>query len=331
MAQRSRNGSPSPLKCVCSSPCSPNPSTNDAVMMSQDSLDKNRNFPPSILDGADGQRHSAQLVALGELEFRKAFLLLSYLGEKRLEDAISADEIRKLKDLPMHNFELEVWNAFGQQYIKKEERKNVLLISLIGILVKHISIAVMFLRMEVAGSRFQGPYLEKTATHMHRVLGDDNVLMVKFAEEMTNKENSALSVNDLYFKYHRFASEGIFVGLRRYRFFVFKDGGKEEKKKDSTTSSVKCYFVHMESKAFTDKDQEYILSGKTIQEARSIFMHVHGLPNIAKYMARLVNINFFFHPFAFPCSSSLGLIQRTFVKEPFSIGHSGFHLFCQEL
>lgn len=112
---------------------------------------------------------------------------------------------------------------------------------------------------------------------------------------------------------------------------MFKDGGKEEKKKDSTTSSVKCYFVHMESKAFTDKDQEYILSGKTIQEARSIFMHVHGLPNIAKYMARLVNINFFFHPFAFPCSSSLGLIQRTFVKEPFSIGHSGFHLFCQEL
>lgn len=93
-------------------------------MMSQDSLDKNRNFPPSILDGADGQRHSAQLVALGELEFRKAFLLLSYLGEKRLEDAISADEIRKLKDLPMHNFELEVWNAFGQQYIKKEERKK---------------------------------------------------------------------------------------------------------------------------------------------------------------------------------------------------------------
>lgn len=69
---------------------------------------------------------------------------------------------------------------------------------------------------------------------------------------------------------------------------MFKDGGKEEKKEDSTTSSVKCYFVRMESKAFADKDQECILSGKTIQEARSIFMLVHGLPNIAKYMARIL-------------------------------------------
>lgn len=73
---------------------------------------------------------------------------------------------------------------------------------------------------------------------MHRVLGDDNVLMVKFAEEMTNKENSALSVNDLYFKYHRFASEGIFVGLRRYRFFGALVGRSTARSRSELSSIV---------------------------------------------------------------------------------------------
>lgn len=59
---------------------------------------------------------------------------------------------------------------------------------------------------------------------------------------------------------------------------VFKDGGKEEKKKNPT-SSVKCYFVFMESSA---------LSGKTVHEARCIFMHAHMVSSVAKYMARLV-------------------------------------------
>ncbi|WJX29975.1 RNA-directed RNA polymerase [Trifolium repens] len=34
---------------------------------------------------------------------------------------------------------------------------------------------------------------------------------------------------------------------------VSKDGGKEEKKKDKTTSSVKCYFVRTESRCFVDQ------------------------------------------------------------------------------
>lgn len=52
-----------------------------------------------------------------------------------------------------------------------------------------------------------------------------------------------------------------------------------EKKKDPT-SSVKCYFVCLECSPLT--------SNKTIQEARSIFMHAHNLTSISRYMIRFV-------------------------------------------
>jgi RNA-dependent RNA polymerase len=76
------------------------------------------------------------------------------------------------------------------------------------------------------------------------------------------------------------------IGLRRYQFFVFKDGGKEEKKKDLSTKKVKCYFIRTDSTAFYDMQNPYILTGKSIYEARMHFMHVHRAPTLANYMAR---------------------------------------------
>ncbi|KAK1572476.1 hypothetical protein Q3G72_033129 [Acer saccharum] len=127
---------------------------------------------------------------------------------------------------------------------------------------------------------FKGPFLTHTKTHLQRELGDDNVLMVKFAEEVTDQRSSD------YAKYSKIAREGILVGLRRYHFFVFKDGGKEEKRKDPTSSSVKCYFVRIESDASIDMGQQYILSGKRVHEARSMFMHAHTVSSVANYMSR---------------------------------------------
>jgi hypothetical protein len=69
---------------------------------------------------------------------------------------------------------------------------------------------------------------------------------------------------------------------------VFKDGGKEEKKKNPISSPVKCYFIRMESNATIDQS-EYILSRKTVYEARSVFMHAHGLSSVTSFMARYVN------------------------------------------
>lgn len=69
---------------------------------------------------------------------------------------------------------------------------------------------------------------------------------------------------------------------------MFKDGGKEEKKKNPTSSPVKCYFVQMESDAQIDRNVKYILSNKTIYEARCVFMHAHTVSSINSYMARYV-------------------------------------------
>ncbi|GKV11675.1 hypothetical protein SLEP1_g22913 [Rubroshorea leprosula] len=203
------------------------------------------------------------MIALGELEFRKAFLILNYIGSKKLEEAIpSADWIRNLKDLAMVEFESEYlsWDC---------ARTNLYHC--------HVSLD--------GNLRFEGPYLDKTRTHLQRVLGDDNVLTVKFAED--GYDWKSLPRSHYPPAYIKILKEGIPVGLRRYHFFMFKDGGKEAKKKEQNISSVKCIFVRMESKASLDENQEYLLSGKTIKEARSMFMHVHTLPNVTQYMARL--------------------------------------------
>nr|TKS00089.1 putative RNA-dependent RNA polymerase 5 [Populus alba] len=201
---------------------------------------------------------SQHLVALGELEFRKAFLILNYLGGKNLEEVVSADQIRGYKDLPMREFESKIWDAFGcRRDYKKEE------------------------------DRVKGPYLSKLRNVLQRTLGDDNILMVKFEEVKDERYYFAKysSLDDYFAKYNKVLREGIHVGLRCYRFFVFKDGGKEEKKKDPTTSPVKCFFVRMESVASID-NQDHILCGKTVRQARSVFMHVNNLPSLSNYMAR---------------------------------------------
>jgi hypothetical protein len=65
---------------------------------------------------------------------------------------------------------------------------------------------------------FQGPYIEKTTTRLHKVVGDDNVLVVKFSDisEHTNASDNLATCRDAYT--HIF-EDGIMLGLRRYRFF----------------------------------------------------------------------------------------------------------------
>ncbi|KAL5771145.1 hypothetical protein ACOSP7_015299 [Xanthoceras sorbifolium] len=281
------NNNGSPLKRVCLSPSQQNrsPITPVRLMNSPQGTEEGVNGSP-VREQSRGSSWSSkalrtsipQYVALGELEFRKAFLILSYIGEKRLEEVTTADEIRRLKDLHMHQFESEVWKAFGVHFIKPEDRRKSLDWDSGKTHVYHCHVS------PDGSYTFKGPYLNHTITHLQRELGDDNVLMVKFAEEVTGRRSFAN--NSDYAKYSKIAREGILVGLRRYCFFVFKDGGKEAKRKDPTTSSVKCYFVRTESDASTDMCQHYILSGKMIHEAREMFMHAHTVSNVANYMSR---------------------------------------------
>ncbi|KAK8696984.1 hypothetical protein V6N13_113150 [Hibiscus sabdariffa] len=227
----------------------------------------------AIAGGEEG--FSTQLAALGELEFHKAFLILSYIGQNRLEEVITAEEIQSYKNLAMDVFEKKVWGSLGQLYAPADRVKSLEWES--GKTYEyqcHVN--------ENGSYRFKGPYFERTRSHLQRVLGDDNVLDVKF------EKDSKSSVGSDFVEFKKIAKEGILVGLRRYRFFVFKDGGKEAKKKDPSTSSVKCLFVRFESNASIDEGKEYVLSGKTVKEARSLFMHVHTLPSMTKYMARII-------------------------------------------
>ncbi|CAH8262793.1 unnamed protein product [Arabidopsis lyrata] len=228
-------------------------------------------------ENGGSSKHIPPLLALGELEFKKAFLLLSYIGgESLVEEVISGDEIRKWKDLPMVEYEAEVWNRLGQRYCPPKERRRPL---------EGDSGKTHYYQCHVApdGSyKFKGYLLEDTGTHLHKVLGDDNVLTVKF-DKVLGVETYC---NDLYSTYKGIAKNGIMVGLRRYRFFVFKDGGKEEKKKDAATKGVKCYFIRTDSTASNDMRNPYIFSGKSMHEARMHFMHVNTLSSLPNYMAR---------------------------------------------
>ncbi|XP_011659951.1 probable RNA-dependent RNA polymerase 5 isoform X3 [Cucumis sativus] len=237
--------------------------------------EKSGSFSSSVLDRA----RISQFVALGELEFRKAFLLLSYIGGESLERVTTADQIQSLSQLTMEKFEDEVWKIFGKKYVTNEERRVYVDWDRRKTHIYHCHVALD------GSCRFKGPFLNNTKTHLQRVLGDDNVLMVKFAEDKSDTPLSNHSGGSFY-AYSKIARDGILLGLRRYHFFVFKDGGKEEKKKNPTTSAVKCYFVRMESDAYIDKIEPYKLSNRTVFEARSLFMHAHMVSSIASYMAR---------------------------------------------
>lgn len=60
--------------------------------------------------------------------------------------------------------------------------------------------------------------MNNTKTHLQRVLGDDNVLMVKFAEDVFDRHSTSLSGGSFY-AYNKIARDGILLGLRRYHFF----------------------------------------------------------------------------------------------------------------
>ncbi|XP_049354698.1 probable RNA-dependent RNA polymerase 3 [Solanum verrucosum] len=216
---------------------------------------------------------SQQLMILNELEFRKLVLVLSYIGCKKLEDIVSpqiADDIVRKKNLSMTDFESEIWNAFGKAYYAESDRSKYLDWNCRKTHIYYCHIK------QNGHCTFKGPYLNTARTHLQRALGDDNVLIVKFVED-TSCANIIVE-------------EGILVGLRRYRFFVYKDD-KEKKKSPAMmktkTASLKCYFVRFESIETCNDGGSYVFSTKKISQARCQFMHVHMVSNMAKYAARL--------------------------------------------
>nr|GLL39727.1 probable RNA-dependent RNA polymerase 5 [Ipomoea trifida] len=76
--------------------------------------------PPECSERGSSWMISEQLKLLSQLEFRKLFLILSYIGSrKKLEDVVSPNEAADILgiwgNLPMTEFESRIWNAYGRQ------------------------------------------------------------------------------------------------------------------------------------------------------------------------------------------------------------------------
>ncbi|KAK1602773.1 hypothetical protein QYE76_037741 [Lolium multiflorum] len=232
---------------------------------------------------------SPQMLALGELEFVRIFLIYVYLAGKKIEDVsvLHEDYIRFLNSLPMDRFESEIWNKFGHEFIAESDRRKNLDWDPNKTRVYHCNIEQ---RGNSTITIFKGPYIENATTRLHKVVGEDNVLAVKFSDVSVHA-NATDNFGNLCQVYHHLFEDGIMLGLRCYRFFIFKDSGKADKIKEERkernkrcTSSVRCYFVCTESGWGRGVPQ--FLSDRTIGDARKIFMHIHTVPSVAKYLAR---------------------------------------------
>lgn len=232
---------------------------------------------------------SPQMLALGELEFVRVFLIYVYLAGKNIEEVLEdVNYIRNLKSLPMDCFEAEIWNKFGKKYAPASDRRKNLDWDPNKTRLYH---CIVEKRGNSVATIFKGPYVENTRTYLQKVVGDDNVLIVRFADipDLINNTDK-FSVYCQY--YSHVANDGIFLGLRRYRFLIHKDGGKEEKLKEEkkiqknkkSITSVRCYFIRMESG--WERDYPYKLAGYTVDQARRLFMHINNAPTVAKYMSR---------------------------------------------
>ncbi|KAM3216044.1 putative RNA-dependent RNA polymerase 5 [Capsicum annuum] len=253
-----------------SAPQIPSPRTTPVTTSFQRDHYARRSSEFRLRNSASTRGISEQLLALSKLEFRKFFLILNYIGRRKLEDVIMLHDVGDILDMiyqPMSQFESYIWNKYGHpcennkrvQYLDWDSGRTHL----------------YHCHVHSDGSyTFKGPYLKAERTHLQRSLGDENVLIVKF-------EGNAPSCPE------EIVQNGILVGLRRYRFFVYKDDGKKKSSKDKEEKidSVKCYFVRMESLNPCEKES-YILHDKIVHDARCHFMHVHMVSSMAKYMAR---------------------------------------------
>ena len=94
---------------------------------------------------------------------------------------------------------------------------------------------------ENGSCRFKGPFMHRTRSHLQRVLGDDNVLIVKFANVTDGKSSAG---NDCFAEYNKIAKEGTLVGLRRYRFLCLRMEVKKQEKKTQLPHLLNAYLFN---------------------------------------------------------------------------------------
>ncbi|CAI9757936.1 unnamed protein product [Fraxinus pennsylvanica] len=169
---------------------------------------------------------SQQLRILYKLEYRKLILIRSYIGRQNLE-GITLDgttDIFKYEKALRIFFEANIWSKYGKHFCYETDGCQCFNM---GSEKTHLYSCHFCWNRSY---QFKDTYLNTIGTYLQRVLGDENVLIVKFLEEGMCGTNE----------------EGILVGMRHVRFFVFKDECKRKKKnpmnaeEKATECALKC-------------------------------------------------------------------------------------------
>ncbi|XP_057538273.1 probable RNA-dependent RNA polymerase 5 isoform X3 [Amaranthus tricolor] len=190
-----------------------------------------------------------------------------------------SDKLASIKLKSLNLFGLSKLHKPSREFMALEKlgfQRTFLVLSYIGGIARgaHLdnttSITVVFNVMVVIVSR---------TSLLQKIFKEENVLIVKFVNEEKGKSKLSRGPSSSFAAYERIAREGIYFGQKSYQFFAFKDGRRGEK--DNITSSVKCYFVNMDTFA-----PLYDIH-RCPRQARSVFMHLDTLPSLSKYAARL--------------------------------------------
>ncbi|KAI5073205.1 hypothetical protein GOP47_0011218 [Adiantum capillus-veneris] len=212
------------------------------------------------------------LEALGELSQEQALLVLSHFPKGGWEKAVSVKELKRLKNMEL--CEIDGWmNHFAGSQLQKTNWS------------KQDDNHVVF-HGEIDAEGFwsiKGPYFEQTNSALQRVFGDGGVLRVHFADLKKNSE----IVEGVY---RRISRDGIWVGLRRYMFFAFKDPKGKKKQSgfvEDLSSVPKCFFVCTESLARWDSLNSNFHQYRSVRDAQQYLMHIGTVPTNAKKFSRL--------------------------------------------
>ncbi|KAG0560418.1 hypothetical protein KC19_10G179300 [Ceratodon purpureus] len=214
-------------------------------------------------------------IALGKLDFNKFIVALSCCDEWKLQPEVdlTLDHINILHQLPLEeipgyvNHEIAVSKGVQNTHVKKAWLKKDLPVSYECHVDRTGSCIIKIVKPK------------PTSTLLHREFGADRVMPV-FINEIPDDAPT-------------FAQNGIIVGLRRYRFWTYKNSGKEEFQNRNEAKDVdyqraiKCFYICTESLADVDLEDSNFKYFVNIQAARSSIMHIHTVTVMAKYASRL--------------------------------------------
>ncbi|GKF43907.1 probable RNA-dependent RNA polymerase 5, partial [Tanacetum coccineum] len=133
---------------------------------------------------------------------------------KKLEDVVSvqdAIDIKSMKTTSMFDFEAKIWAKYGRANCKPSDRAMHFNWDSGKTYVYHCYVSID------GTYRFKRPFLNTRRTHLQREIGDDNVLIVQFTDDVLDSDTPFNKQN--WFAAYQTISDGISIGVRHYSLF----------------------------------------------------------------------------------------------------------------